>query len=80
MRGRHTRPGDRRSGGGPSDGPGITDPSGDDLAEVQARIDKLEARDLAAKYSGDHSERPEIGRMIYDLMRALRAARGDQRG
>ena len=62
------------------DGPGITEPTVDELAEVQARIDELKARDLAAKRSGDHSERPNIGRQIFDLMRALRAARGGDRG
>lgn len=66
----------RRTNNRPSDGPAITEPTRDELTEVAGRILELKARDLAAKRSGNFAERPNLGRMIFELMRALAAARG----
>lgn len=62
--------------GHPNGGRGVTRPDADDLAEVRERLQALKARDLAAKRSGNFSERPALARAIYDLVRALWAQRG----
>lgn len=51
-----------------------------DLAEAERMVRELKARDLAAKRSGDHDQRPELGRAIYDLVRAIMAAREARNG
>lgn len=54
-----------------------------DAVLLQGLIDELretKARDLAAKRAGRTDERPGLGRAIYDLMRAIQAARGGDLG
>lgn len=51
-----------------------------ELADAVKALRELKARDLAAKRSGDHDQRPELGRAIYDLVRAIMAAREARNG
>lgn len=63
-----------------SEGPAVTRPDYGDIAQALDQLRELKARDLEAKRSRDHSERPTLGRAIYDLMRAIQAARGGDLG
>lgn len=54
--------------------------SPDDLVAALRLLRETKMRDREAKRAKDYDQRPELGRAIYDLVRAIEAARGANRG
>ena len=80
MRRSYQRSSPRPEGGTTESADAPTGEGSTTLAALVAELAETKRQDLAAKRAGHFEDRAALGRMIYDLMRQIAAARGASLG